>query len=525
MNFALDPVPHAEAVRMITDKPALVRDQFDLLPEELKARAFTITGIEDFDIMQGVRDEIAKLPAGADWKKTKREVAAKLSPWFTAAGAESRAELLLSHHAFTAYASTQARIMDAQADVFPYRQYLSTGDHKVRASHRALDGIILRADHRFWHDHTPPWEFRCRCQVVELLDDEAAAERAKDQDRPPEHRRVLEGDALRRLEAGHITRGPDIDVRLGTPLQSVRDTTLPYEQIAARWDPTTREAFESWADRQPLDGGRTLLQQLSGSEATARPRAPRAPRPATIAAALDAAGLTGKESWTRSDLAKLRSSLRVADPLPAGRKIKSIAGARQTGALAEREIRRTVQDLFDILPREIAESLPRLDIKVIRRFTKGLAGNARILGDFRSARAGGARIRLSVDALKGLKGEARRREMRSILSHELMHWLHLDATHQAARGYRSAIASHYLARTAGDPLEHKHGIPHRRDRWHWWYSGADVQGTRDGREIPTTYYELWETPELLTRNSALTHPDAAAFRETFALVHSIFDQP
>jgi SPP1 gp7 family putative phage head morphogenesis protein len=275
LNFLTTPVPHEEAIRSIANKPALLREQFALLPDEMKARAFTITGIEDYDVLQAVRDEIASLPAGADWNKVKKAVMEKISPWFTERGAAARAETLMSHHAFAAYSSAQTRIMDRMIDVFPYRQYLSTKDGKVRASHAALHGIILPADHPFWTYHTPPWEWNCRCQVVELTEEDRDEELANDDQRPPESRRVLQGTALKQLDQGSLNRGLSTNVDVRTPKErggnyqwSARDTTLPYAEIKTRWDAQTLADFEGWAGKQNLEDGRSLLDWLGGIKAT-----------------------------------------------------------------------------------------------------------------------------------------------------------------------------------------------------------------------------------------------------------------
>lgn len=271
LNFITEPIPHEEAVRRIADKPVVAREVFDELPDEMKARAFTITGIEDYDVMQAVRDEIATLPAGADWDKVKKSVMEKISPWFSPEAAAKRAETIMSHHAFAAYSATQARIMDRMIDVFPYRQYLSTKDANVRASHAALDGIILPADHQFWTYHTPPWEWNCRCQVVELTEEDMIEERMRDQQRPPEKRLVLEGTALRQLDQGNLVRGLSETVNVRTPKErggnyqwSARDAGLPYEEIKTRWDSVVASAFETWAGKQMVSIGANLLDYLTG---------------------------------------------------------------------------------------------------------------------------------------------------------------------------------------------------------------------------------------------------------------------
>lgn len=262
MKFAFDPIPHAEAAKMIAGKPAIFREIFDDLQPEMKLRAFTISGVEEFDILQGVRDQIAKLPAGADWADVKQRIARDISPWFDEGRALRRAELLMRHHAFSAYSAAEARINDAQTDIFPYRQYLSAGDGKVRDTHRALHGKILPASHPFWADHTPPWEYNCRCQVVPLTAEDADEERTRDAKRIPENQRVVEGPALTLLEGGRVMT-PAGNVQLAPSLQRTRDFNIPYEELASRWDTTVRAYFEKWASKLEVEGA-NLLDKLKG---------------------------------------------------------------------------------------------------------------------------------------------------------------------------------------------------------------------------------------------------------------------
>lgn len=521
--YVTRPVPHDTARRAIADKPAVARDVFDQLPDELKSRAFTITGIEDHDVLKGVRDEIAKIPAGADWDEVKVEVMAKISPWFTPEAAAARAQLLLSHHAFAAYSATQARIMDEMADVFPFRQYLSTKDGKVRASHRALHEIILPANHPFWQKHTPPWEWNCRCQVVEMTEEERDEEYAKDQRRAPENRRVLEGPNLKQLETGSLNRGLSTNVDVRTPKErggtyewSARDASLPYEEIKKRWDPTTAADFEAWASNMEIESGRDLLSYFNGAAPTQGPRLPGVTRPDTFAAAISALRLDTKDKWDRKDIANLKASLRVADPVKQSEKVEKIIGARSRGALTEKEIRRIVSDLLGIMPRAMAERLPKVTIKIVDHEIGGANGDY-------DPRTHTARVTTATLGFKGVKGEARRRELRRVLSHELMHWAHMSSRGEAAKAYRKAIADHYAARTAGDTLIGGY----RRDKWWDLYAGREYgfeKGKPGGLEVPTRYYELWETPETITTiMNPEEHDHAKENRETFALVHSFFD--
>ena len=80
MKLLLTPVPNAEAIAFLQDKAPVSRAVFDRLLPELKARAFTITGIEGASVLQKVRDRIAELPAGADWNAIKADIVNDLSP-------------------------------------------------------------------------------------------------------------------------------------------------------------------------------------------------------------------------------------------------------------------------------------------------------------------------------------------------------------------------------------------------------------------------------------------------------------
>lgn len=57
-----------------------------------------------------------------------------------------------------------------QKDAFPWLQYQTKGDGRVRAEHDRLNGIVLPADDPFWSAYYPPNGWRCRCSVKPLTD-------------------------------------------------------------------------------------------------------------------------------------------------------------------------------------------------------------------------------------------------------------------------------------------------------------------------------------------------------------------
>jgi SPP1 gp7 family putative phage head morphogenesis protein len=290
-TFLTAPSPHEEAVARIADKPVVTRRVFDELLPEFQARAFVVSGVECASTLQRVRDLAAKLPAGGDWDELKAGILDEISPWLITStdpeerakqesAARRRAELILRQNGWQAYAVTNYREMEEQKDVFPFRQYLSSEDSRVRATHAALNRKIFPADHPFWHNHTPPWEFGCRCDVVPMMADEVDEIRGTEAKKAPEDRQVIEGPMLEEIERGNLVMPNGtgkLDIRTprektGKGYEFRPDTlALSYEDVLARYDAPVAEAFRAWAETTKLPDGRTVAQSLGGPSAAPAP--------------------------------------------------------------------------------------------------------------------------------------------------------------------------------------------------------------------------------------------------------------
>jgi len=292
MEFLTEPVSHDEAADFIKSKPAVTRAVFDKLLPELKARAFTVAGLERANELQAVRDLIAEIPQGGDWEETKRQIAALL-PYAVDPDADPdeqasqrsagdrRAELLLRLHGFQAYSAASHNAIMEQADIFPYCQYKSMGDGKVRHTHAALNDIILPTTDPFWSGHTGPWEWGCRCQKVGLMDIDVEEIREADKGKPLEKQRIIEGEARRQLvEHGRLVRGVNEIYDVRTPVQKGQknafawnpgDMHLPLETLKARYDAPVWDAFQGWAETQQISPGFTVWQWLNNQQTAGNP--------------------------------------------------------------------------------------------------------------------------------------------------------------------------------------------------------------------------------------------------------------
>lgn len=51
-------------------------------------------------------------------------------------------------------------------------EYVTVGDDRVRPEHEAMEGVSYPKDHPFWDENWPPNDFNCRCDVLEIFNDE-----------------------------------------------------------------------------------------------------------------------------------------------------------------------------------------------------------------------------------------------------------------------------------------------------------------------------------------------------------------
>jgi SPP1 gp7 family putative phage head morphogenesis protein len=69
----------------------------------------------------------------------------------------------------TAQNAAEYNRMQAEKEVYPYWQYITAGDSRVRAAHKALDKMVFRADDPAWDTIYPPNGWGCRCYVKPLM--------------------------------------------------------------------------------------------------------------------------------------------------------------------------------------------------------------------------------------------------------------------------------------------------------------------------------------------------------------------
>ena len=286
MPFTFSPLPHDEAVARIGKLPLVSREVMDGLLPELRAYAFTITGLDVGDQMAKVRDHIKAVPAGEQtWAQAKKQIAADLVDDLGGKASQRRAELLLRTHVFRSYAATRYRNLMQQVDAFPFWQYKTHGDGNVRPSHAALNGKIFPAGHDIWQRIFPPWDWGCRCIVVPLTARSAdqVMQRGKISDAAASDAHLLptqiaKPEIFTDAEATIIDKNQRLPGGIPlnrTPTWSDSPWSIPgnvhhdWKLIEARYadQPEVLAAWKQWADKQEITPGRTVSMWISDTQA------------------------------------------------------------------------------------------------------------------------------------------------------------------------------------------------------------------------------------------------------------------
>ena len=161
-----EPVVPDAAIAFWKQRAKLTDEEAKALGEEVKHRAFYVTGLAKQDLVQLVSDGIEEaLKNGETLADFKKRIAAAIQAqgWH-----DHRVENIFRTNMQTAYSAGRYKKMQAVKASRPYWQYIAVMDKRVRPSHAILHEKVYPADHEFWSSNYPPNGFRCRCGVRTL---------------------------------------------------------------------------------------------------------------------------------------------------------------------------------------------------------------------------------------------------------------------------------------------------------------------------------------------------------------------
>ena len=153
-----------KALNITAEQITYLQAEQKLFFESLKNNAYQFSGAKTLnqvlELSSALLDESGSVVSYKDFKSKANEILTTYNKNYL------RTEY---DHAFnTSQMSQKWNEAKDNKELFPYLQYLTQGDLRVRKDHEALDLIIKKVDDKFWGTYYPPNGWNCRCNVLSL---------------------------------------------------------------------------------------------------------------------------------------------------------------------------------------------------------------------------------------------------------------------------------------------------------------------------------------------------------------------
>ena len=203
--FEFEPLPPEEAIAFFRDKLPLTRSAFDAVTDAYRARAFTIAFQQEERAVGVVQGFLQKtLDTGGTLAEFRRDLDEAAAAGGILAVNPYHAETVFRTNVQTAYNAGRYEMYQAEGmeEFFPFFQYHTVGDDRVRPAHEQMNGFVARRDDPVWTTWWPPNGFNCRCTVTAISNEEAEAEGIRVSRREvPEPDAGFAGNAARDIRA------------------------------------------------------------------------------------------------------------------------------------------------------------------------------------------------------------------------------------------------------------------------------------------------------------------------------------
>lgn len=227
------------AVEQLKNKLPISKEEFKLISDQMRHRAFTIARWNKLHLLDNMRDSlVTALKEGqgfGQWKKGAKEIIGK-SGWTPANKQHLR--LVFQNNMLSAYAAQRYQGQKAASKFRPYLQRKAVSDSRTRPTHAQMDGLVYPFDHDFWLIHYPPDDHGCRCYAISLSARQVANKGLKVQEAIPENLQNegwMSNPALGPLKLGR----DDIE-------NSLAEMMIPWEPAGFPKTLTQIENIEQW---------------------------------------------------------------------------------------------------------------------------------------------------------------------------------------------------------------------------------------------------------------------------------------
>lgn len=160
-----------EAVEFLKKKNVLKPEEYKMISDAYRSKAFSVSGYTSLEVLQKFLDELTD---ACEQGKTKKEFMDSMNDFLERNGYEGmnpfHADVIFRTNMQTAYNAGHYKSMSdpTTKKLRPYWKYVTAGDGEVRKTHALMEGKIYSADDPIWNIWYPPNGFRCRCTVVSM---------------------------------------------------------------------------------------------------------------------------------------------------------------------------------------------------------------------------------------------------------------------------------------------------------------------------------------------------------------------
>jgi len=160
-----------EAIAFFIAKLLMSPEEFALLEDEAKAKAFSITDLaNNSELLFLHKSLLEALEEGLGFSAWKQNIVElrENNGW-----EEFRLKTIYQTNMHQAKAVGSWKKMQETKEALPYLKYSATLDSRLRPSHKKMHGIVLPIDDPFWEQFYPPNGFGCRCQAYAITETKA----------------------------------------------------------------------------------------------------------------------------------------------------------------------------------------------------------------------------------------------------------------------------------------------------------------------------------------------------------------
>lgn len=157
-----------EAIAFLKGKLPEATMAWDDLAGPVHSKVFAVAGAINADFLKDIHTSLVRaLENGTTITQFRKDFdkAVQQHGWTYKGKRGWRTKLIFYTNMRSARMGGHWQKIQANKELFPYLQYVSMRDAKVRPQHRLWNGLIYPVDSPFWDTHYPPCGYFCRCDV------------------------------------------------------------------------------------------------------------------------------------------------------------------------------------------------------------------------------------------------------------------------------------------------------------------------------------------------------------------------